>query len=388
MAFGKDNSQLSNMPTYGGNARQQAASASRQKKHSTSEGSRKPYWTGAFKPSTSVVSRVRLLKGEYEHIRDDGNGGVYKEVLPWQEYREHYQASVRKGALCSGGTFFMDRGRREPCLGCDEFWEGRSKKKKTMSMSNKFAFNAVIQHQFHKMPQLDQATGQYRMNPKTQTPYTEQERCRGIGCIGCQTQAETRQGSAQPWIFSKEHFNQLDAYSEYIGFGCTTCGGRSTVSTVMWICGNPQCGELIFDMQQGSTLAPEQIKEITLGIYTCQRCQVPAYPEEVIQCSTCTPIGATPVRATIYDVDMDVKLQLTGDGDKTSLIVLAYSDPKPLDALYTEVLQYAVHLDKRFAPTPIAEQARVWGRQLPQQGIQTQPQQPQQPMARPYGTQQ
>lgn len=387
MAFGKDSSNLGGIPTYGGNARQQAAAASRQKKHSVSGGSRRPYWSGAFKPSTSVVSRVRLLKGEYEHLRDNGNGGLYKEILPWQEYREHYQATSHRGALCSGGVFFMDRNRREPCLGCEEFWDGRAKNKRTMSMSNKFAFNVVIEQLFHKMPQLDAKTNQYRMNPKTNAPYTEWERCRGLGCIGCQTQAETRQGSVQPWVLSKEHFNQLDAYSEYIGNGCTTCGGRSTVSTVMWVCGNPACGELIFDMQNPA-LAAEQIKEITLGIYDCQTCHTSAYPEEVIQCAVCTPSGGVPVRATIYDVDMDVKLQLTGDGDKTSLIVLAYSDPKRLDTQYADLLQYQVPLEKRFAPTPLTEQASIWNKQMPmQQGQQGQQRQmaPQgQPMTRPY----
>jgi hypothetical protein len=313
---------------------------------------------------------------------------MYEEETPWKEIREHYHAGFRRGGLCSGGPFFFDRNKRETCMGCDIFWEA-PRDKKPISMSDKFVFVVIVMENFHKVPAVD-ASGQFQMNPRTKEPYTNWERCKGAGaCMSCQTALETVFGRIQPWIMSKTHFNQLNAYANRLG--CLTCGGRvdgvnqPIISTAMWQCGNPSFRQLIFHM--GNTTATmEQINDIVNRPYVCSFCKTAAYPEEVIQCAQCTPAGQIPSRASIFDVDMQVIAQKTGDGDQTSLIVLQTSDPRPLAEQFQPLVQYAPNLDKRFAPATLEQQAQFWQRTAQPQN-QAPPVQGygQQPQAQPQG---
>jgi hypothetical protein len=267
-------------------------------------------------------------------------------------------------------VYFLDRNRREPCIGCDIFWEG-SKGNRAISMSNKYAFNVIDMGVFHKVHQVDQKTGGFRINQKTNEPYTEWVKCKGVGCDVCQVALETKQGHIQPWPMSKTHFDSLQGTVQHISKGCTTCGGREVIETVMWQCGNPQCGELLFDISN-TTATMDQILDVVNRPYSCRRCGVTAYPEEVIQCANCTPAGNQPRRATLYDVDLQVKAQPTGEGKQTLLIVLATSDPKPVDPQFAPLLEGKIDLAKKFAATPIAQQEKKWkrgsGQGLVQQG--------------------
>lgn len=360
MAFGKDNKNLGSVAAYGGTARQQAANAGRRRKRGSSGGTR-PYWIDTFRPSLTAADSVRLIPGEYKVTRVDENNAAYEEMIDWYEYREHFHGGLMKGGICSGGPYFFDRKLREDCHGCEIFWntpKAAKGQRKIISMTDKFAFRVIDFGTFHNVPQTDDK-GQYKLNPETQQPYMNWAKCTGLGCTGCQVAQENKVGHIQPWPMSKTHFQSLNGYSDSIGACCTTCCGRGVISACMWQCGNHDCGDLIFDMSQ-TTATQDQIDDIVNAPYTCATCQVTGYPEEVIECSNCTPQGAEPNRASIFDVDMQIKAQKTGDGDTTALLVLATSDPKPLDTQFEEMLQYAPDLAKRFAPTPLEEQARIW----------------------------
>jgi hypothetical protein len=307
---------------------------------------------------------VRLVPIECVTRRVDSAGNLYEEKTPWKEIIEHYHGHYRLGGICSGGPFFFDRNKREPCHGCDLYWNApKGRKNKPISMSNKFGFGVLVMEPFHKVPQIDRNTGQFSINPNTQQPYTNWDRCLGQGCPSCQQALETVQGRMQPWIMSKTHFNNLNAYSDRLG--CLTCGARSTpdnrpvISTAFWQCGNPACRQLIFDMNN-TTATLEQIRNVVNYPYTCPFCGMVAYPEEVIQCANCTPAGAVPVRASIFDVDLQVIAPKTGDNDATTLTVLASSDPRPLAEMYAPLMQYTPDLEKILAPTPLEKQAEMW----------------------------
>jgi hypothetical protein len=359
MSFGKDNSHLANVPRYGGSYSQRAANAGRKKTHKGS-GSNRPYWSGVFKPSEHVADTIRLIPGEYNIERAGDGGSTYIEVLPWFECKEHYHGGKERGALCSAGAHFMDRKLRQPCHGCDLFWEGKDPGgKRKVSMSDKFAYAVLDMGLFHKVPQIDD-NGQYKINPKTNEPYTMWLKCKRQGCTACQTAKESQVGFIQPWLLNKVHFNTLNGYAEGIGSCCVTCGGRGTISTVMWQCSNPNCGELVFDMSN-TTATIEQIKAVVNDLYRCTSCGEIGYPEEVLQCVNCTPQGGTPIRATVFDVDMQVRLQKTGDGDQTALVIQATSDPKPIDPQFEALLKFKPDLAKRFAPSTLQYQAEIWG---------------------------
>ncbi|KPJ84920.1 MAG: hypothetical protein AMS18_16425, partial [Gemmatimonas sp. SG8_17] len=306
---------------YGGTLSQRAANATRRR---PSRGGGGEYWADTFKPHETVPANVRLIPVPCVAHRVDDAGNIYEENIPWKEFREHYHGTFRRSAICSGGPLFFDRNRRTACYGCDIFWSSPSGKgkRRPISMSDKYAFAALVMDPFHKVPQVDDR-GQFQLNPQTQQPFTKWERCLGQGCPHCRSALENVQGRIQPWIMSKGHFTNLNAYSDRLG--CLTCGGRATpdnrpvITTALWQCGNPACRQLIFDM--GSTTATlEQIQGVVNKPYTCPVCQTTAYPEEVIQCANCTPAGQVPQRATIFDVDLQVIAPKTGDNEQTMLM--------------------------------------------------------------------
>lgn len=358
MSFGKDDKNLGNVASYGGTTRQRAANAGR--KRTRSGGGRRPYWSDTYRPSEHQIDSIRLIAGEYKIQRADGNGELYEEVLPWWECKEHYHGGIKRGGICSGGPLFFDRKRRLDCYGCNIYWNdsGRGDRdKRIISIADKFVFRVVDFGQFHKVPQTDK-NGQFRLDKENQ-PYMEWAKCTGMGCTGCQNAKESKFGYIQPWIMSKTHFNSLNGYADSIGTSCTTCLARGVISTCMWQCANQECGELIFDIAT-STATQEQVDEIVNAPFGCATCQQKNYPEEVIQCVNCTPQGTDPVRASIFDVDMQVKTQKTGDGDQTALLVIATSDPKPIDDQFKDLLEFAPNLEKRFAPTSLEDQAAMW----------------------------
>lgn len=78
-------------------------------------------------------------------------------------------------------------------------------------------------------------------------------------------------------------------------------------------------------------------------------------------CSGCAVKGTQPVRATIYDVDLQVQAVRTGENDNTILTIVGMTDPKPIDPVFQDLLQYKPDLSKRFAPSTLEEQSRQWG---------------------------
>lgn len=374
MSFGKDNSQLGGIPKYGGSIAQKAANASRRKSQPTGK-SKRAYWSDCFSPSEHQSSTIRLIPGSYTLKRIDTAGKEYEETCEWWECREHFHGTYRKGGLCSAGPRVMDRNARDTCYGCDIFWAG-TKGNRKVSMSDKFVFDVLDQGMFHNVPQVDRKSGQYAMNPKTGTPYMEWVKCPVVGCHTCQTgvtEENSTVGHLQPWMLNKSHFKSLNGYAQSIGSCCVSCKGRGTIGTELWQCSNPACGEMIFDLKH-TTATLEQISNVTSDLYRCPTCSNVDYPQEVISCKSCP----NPVRATIFDVDMQVRVQKTGDGEQTVLIVEATSDPHPLDPKFEVKLKYAHKLDTRFVPTSLEDQAVAW---------HVNEQEPQQPQTRGYGQQ-
>ncbi len=156
---------------------------------------------------------------------------------------------------------------------------------------------------------------------------------------------------------TKTHFEQLSGYASSVNECCVTCGGRDTISTMMWQCSNPECGDLIVDMAS-TTASFEQINEVVNRPYTCCRCKVTAYPEELYQCSTCEQTGAEAKRATLFDVALSLRVQKTS-GTGAAIQIMGFKI-EALPAKYAEMVSKAESLEKRFTPYSLEQQSKLF----------------------------
>jgi len=369
MAFGKDPASLKNVVPHGGSWKDQVARATRRvKKPQGTGGGGGAFWADKYQPSEHMSGdAVRVIHGAYQidRVADDGET-LYQEIIPWWEYREHFHGYLQKSAICSAGPFHMDRTRRNPCYGCDIFWEDfqiRKQKGKgantpnRISMREMFVLTVLSMAPFHKIEQVD-AMGNLKMSQKTNQPFWNWVKCSGPGCQGCIGNKETKQGHVQPWPMGRDHFLALNAYADYIGTSCTTCKGRGTLSTLTWKCSNLACQEVIVDLRT-TTFTMEQINEVVKNPYPCQKCGTNAVPMEEVYCANCTLQGQTPQRASVFDVDMQVKRQASAEKKGTQLVVLATSDPKPIDDIYADMAK-ALDLPSKYKPTSLEQQAALF----------------------------
>jgi hypothetical protein len=198
---------------------------------------------------------------------------------------------------------------------------------------------------------------------------------------------EWKQGHLLSWSMGQTYQDVLIMQAKQIGKHCNTCKNMNCVTTLMKICGNPQCGQFIYD-PNNTTLTTEQQSAIDYDNYTCPQCKQEHYVDEVIECQYCTPQGLTPQRCGIFDVDLQV--QAVGNpGSQTFLQILSTSGPRPLQVQDAKVLESIKPIDllRKFAPTSIERQRQTWNIQVraAAPAVAQQPGQP--PMPTPPGMQ-
>ena len=394
MAFGKNPAHLGNVNAFGGSARQQAAFASRRRKNTG--GGSKLIFRNQFQPSLYIPDTIRIVPGAYFQQFLDDNGNLIEGNFPFWSYVEHFHGVLKKSAFCSAGPFRWQKGQAAPCYGCDIYWEdwrtrkdtGNKNSPKRLSMRDMYAYTIVDQGLFHKVEDTDQQ-GRVKVNPSTQQPYMSWVKCDGQQCQNCALGKETKQGHVQPWPMGKRHFGTINAYADQIGMGCMTCGSRVSINTLLWHCGNPECGETMIDMKS-TNLNMEQLYERTNEPQTCPRCQQNLFMQDIYECTVCTPKGVVAQRASIFDVDMQVRRQKSPDESGTQLMIVGTSDPSVINPMFNDIAK-PLKLNEMYSPTDLNLQAQLFRIQVqpqqappPQQGVDPQgaPGQP------PPGTQQ
>lgn len=369
MSFGKDDNHLSNVPGFGsgGTFGQQAAVASTRP---TRRGSKMPYWRNNFDLSENPAApdRFRVLRGAYRQQILDADGNLMEDNFPFVILREHFHGSLQKGAICSAGPYYMDREKRQLCEGCTIFWEDYTERKakkdrgdtsrgpNRISMMDKFAFTIWDYAYYFEMPQVDSNSGQFRMNPRTNQPYVDWVKARNPQDPQFAGR-KWKEGDLRPWAIGKTWKDTLVNWNVSIGNSCVSCGGRDTVQSRGWFCGNPQCRQLIFD-PNSTTMSAEQQAEVTRRSYQCPHCGQKALPHEEVACVNC----AQGKRAAIFDVDLYGFRQRSGSGNQTQLVITGYSNPCVVQVADPEVLKSIKPMDllKRFAPTPVEQQRTLW----------------------------
>lgn len=380
MSFGKDNENLNRVAPYGGNLSQRARHHSKAREESRrSGGGGAPYWKNTFKVPQDHARFGRLIAGNYVQQVSYDNKTVVEMPFEYFMFKEHFHGTTKRGGICSAGPLFSNRQLRNPCSGCDKFWEEVAKnkarpknerQKKSMSARDMFAFTWWDYGLWYNAPRIDR-DGKTVTNDQGQ-PYLEwvmgqENDPRYQGC-------EWKYGHLLAWPMGETYKDTLLQANDYIMQDCANCGQRNSIQFVSKACG--QCGTVVYDAN--TSLTPEQREQIDTSIHACQACGHSGFLSEMINCSSC----GNGKRASIFDVD----LQITATGSKgqqTHLNILNRSEPRPIQIQDPEVLKTVGPLDlaKKFAPTTLAEQKELWD--LEPSGPQ-QPQAAAQPMAPPF----
>lgn len=364
MAYGKNSAVLQGA---GGSFRQRANAYSQHKDQQRQRGGGgAPFFVNQYKPSLEEADTIRIIEGHYkvkEAVGEGDQAQVRETELPFYPWTEHFDGRNRKSCICSAGPFAGNRKKSEPCHGCSIHFETREvgadgkKKSGRMSRSEKYAFSVLDYGRYHKMQQVDHQTGQVKRNDKGE-PYYNWAKCDGVGCDGCKAQAETTSGQTRHWSLGYGHYQTLLSADDMVGKSCVNCGGYETIDGLAWVC--PNCGEAHIDLRTTS-LKIDQVKETVLRDFHCP-CGYNGFLNEIISCRQCTQAGGAARRATIFDVDMQVKRVETGTGDnkQTILMIVRTSPPRPIDKAF-EALGKPLPLEKTYAPTPLEVQAQQFG---------------------------
>lgn len=393
-SFGKDPSQLDQIPTFGGSYLQRSKTAARRLPSGGTGSGHGFHWKGNYRPPEHTPDTVRLIPGDYPQEVTHDKETIVIESFPFWMCREHstQHGKTSKTSLCSGGPLFSTilntvfRGQpslAKPCHCCPIWAEDvktRDDKKKAgdntkgpnrMGMRDMFAFNCWDYDLYFEAPDRD-GRGNIRTD-RNGKPYTSW--VKGNQNDPNMQGLPWKSGNLAPWYMGKTHKEALINHEiNAIGKMCKTCGTRDSIVCVVKMCGNPNCGQYIYD-PNSTTLTDEQRAKIDFEPYTCTYCGVTSYVEEVIECNT--PGCNTPERSTIFDVDLVVQRMKSGDGRQTSLQILNFSEPRPIQVSDPTVLETIKPLDlgKKFGPTPLADQLQIHGLGQPQQAVAPPPQQ-------------
>lgn len=378
MAFGKDKDVLKSV----GNFRQQGNFASPPRKKGKGGGG--AFYSDRFKPSTVDPDHIRFVAGAYTLqrvfeiegatladvepgtiARLSADGGTLlvqrSSVTPFFCHTEHFDGRMNLGCNCSAGPFGNYRDFRQPCLGCDIFWESMGKKGDRMSRRDMFDFSVFNYATFHKAPQVDNE-GKVRTSPTTGKPYFEWTQCQGRNCNGCRAGLESKKGHMQYYSVGWGHYATLKEYSKIIGNSCNRCGGRNCIQSLAWLCRG--CKDAVIDMAS-TTLTDPEIDKMTENPADCPLCGHRDYLDEYIECQGCIPRGLQPDRATLFDVDIDIKRVISNeDSNNNSLLITGYSDPRPVDPQFAEAAK-PMDLVKIYTPTSLEDQSKKFKMPIP-----------------------
>jgi hypothetical protein len=374
MAFGKNNANLQGM-----SLRQKMKQGAR-KAPKGGGGRSTPYFVNRYEPpTTGPADIIRLIPGEYEapvvdydnkDFAFDENGQPITAVYPFYRYINYFHGGKKQGCIGSEGPLGEFKGKGQPCVAADWFWwEWRERqrhsvngkpaaKPKAMSRSDKWAFTVVVEAPFYQVPQIDKNSGQIRVNPNTKEPYYDWRKgsVRGNDEYAA-AGYKKKDGHRQHWSMPYAHFNVLTEYGDSLAKHCRSCGGNNTIEELALVCRS--CGEAIVIFDE-TTLSDDDILRMRDEPVQCPHCKYHGYLDNVIQCTNCDK----PEAATLFDFDLEVK-RIPGSDDAnnktTTLSILRAIGPRPLNPKFGEDLRKPLDLPKIFAPTPLAQQEKMFG---------------------------
>lgn len=388
MAFGKDNSHLQTIPSFGQATIEQQMALSDQKRRPGGGGGG-IWWKNTFHISDNPAnpSKFRLLRGEYEQ-EYNYQGQLATGTFPYYIFVKHYQSMGRdkpgKQGICSAGPLYMDKKHRKECYACDKFWEeyeqrqadraagGDGKHPNSMSLIDQFAWNVLDYGYFFEMPDVD-ARGQVRTN-KEGKPYMVWEKALNTNDPKYQGK-KWKEGNVCSWPISKSWREDIMSLNTVIGQRCGSCG-TGHITTQGWYCGNAQCRQFIFD-PLNTSMTTEQQQSLSRNPFQCPHCGLLELPYEHVICNTCQQAR----KANIFDADLwGFKQKNSSNSKGTHLTFTNWTLNTPAFQTGQATEIKLLDLPKIFAPTPLEVQAKIWNvpgaRQAVQQDTGVPPAQP------------
>jgi hypothetical protein len=354
MSFNKDNSNLPNVAPFGGElgARERAL---RNNRRARQEGGGRAFWSLGLKLPRDHTRWLRLIPGDHVIQATIDDNEVFETRAQYITIIEHFHGGLERSGLCSAGVLHKNKNKREPCHGCDLFWEDvqanrglpDSQKKRRISKTEKKVFTVWDYGLWANITRTAGDNKEY----KDWTPLPPND--------ARATQYESKYGHLVPLPLSMNFFWALYDYSKNtVKKDCRTCGSVGTVRCVVKVCA--ACNNVIYDPNT-SALTKEQQERLEAA--PCARCgyQSPSGEcAEVVECSCCSPHGYQAERATLFDVDLE--LGISGSKEQPILMVTNRSGPRPIQVQDPKVLEgiKPLPLEKMYAPTPLEKQREIW----------------------------
>jgi len=270
-------------------------------------------WLNRFKPPVNDTTWVRLIPGIYKGFDGDD--------VPYFDYVEHYNATVRSGTICSrvwreGPDGSMEgSGKCIPCHAIEE--EGAD----NISWRRLSAFLLLHLDWYYLIPATDENGNvlTYRKDSKKHKAgdviYNRIHEAEAFKEYGRATirreKYEKVWGNLMHWSLGTNHLLVLSSMIDSLEDECR-CGGE--IETLLWEC--PGCGNEVFDLTSDDLdYTRGEINQLVSKKYECPHCSKLVFLAPVTECSKCK----NPDPLQIWDVDLCVGRE--GEGTSSQLII-------------------------------------------------------------------
>lgn len=303
-----------------------------------------------FKPPQSDGEWIRLIPGKYEGF----DGGL----VPFYEYIEHFNATVRRGTICSRAWKELPNGELEgsgKCIPCLELENGAT----NYSFRRLAGFLLLHLDWYYLIPATDKSGNPLRYTKDTKSHKAgdvilehvhEPEAIAKLGRVQLRKGGYERVfGNLMHWGIGTNHLLVLSAKMMDLENECR-CGGM--LETLLWEC--PNCGAEVFDLTSGeSDYTKKDINQMVIRPVKCSGCGASVMLDPVKECDQCKD----PQPLTIWDVDLFVGRE--GEGTQTQLIIRKHAH-RDIDARAAKLIpENTSFLERVYAGTTIEQQAKV-----------------------------
>ena len=348
--------------------------------------SRLPAFITEYTPSSTCMDTVRLVPGEYAQdsvaLRPGPEGKdvptLVTSNMPFIQFTKHYDGYYQRGCTCSSGPF-RDRDHRKPCHGCDIYFATAARNETgfyestRMSKQLMYAFSVWDYGNYHNAPQVDKQ-GNMKMGPQNK-PYMQWQKCIQQGCPHCRAgNVESKQGIMRSWPLNSTQYKVLTATDKQVGLSCARCFGTNCIRSLSWVTGC--CHQPVIDIRT-TNLTVADVAKLTLEDHTCQQCRVASMLIETYECGHCVQRGQTGVRASLFDVDLNV-MSVVGANNSKTIQITGWSPPNVIPDTWKAHLK-PMDLLASYAPDSLEFQAKMFQVQPSMPG----PQQPMHPQGQP-----
>lgn len=318
-----------------------------------------------YRPTTVGQDKIRVIAGDFvnqrgfvETVGGRKVGQIITENFQWYTYAEHFNARNNKSSVCSAGPLWMLKDEKCDCIGCDQYWSGKTRgpdgKPKTGFMSRRELNALTVLHyaKYYKVEQIDNSTGRPKFNPRTNEPYYQWVTANHNNKDLIKLAKEERDGARLHWSLGTTHFNTLVEYAKVVANDCISCGNQASIEAEAYICAH--CGDVVIEKATTQLSEDDILRTIARPVRCpdplCEGNKEPSMLQEVMRCTCCE----NPVRASVFDVDLQVKLAKSSDPNSktTTLMIVGRGRPSPVDPKYQSFTE-PLDLPKIFSPTPL-----------------------------------